>query len=221
MAKYICLNCGYEHEGLTAPGKCPICKSPSSEFKSSDDGCTKEEQDSESLSSTCCVDNDKEKVTQNYPQVIEKMPKATDNTSGNIELKEIDEESQIVSLIEKEGIQRASEWYQEKHNCSTAEANKAIKKISLRNKAYCSLDDEREIMKFGVATLQAVKWYKEKNGLGLKEAKDAVDLVIKKHSSKQKLQPSKEESLQQPITNEIPYEPQEGTGKSKKNSCLA
>ena len=35
------------------------------------------------------------------------------------------------------------------------------------------------------------------------------------------MQPSKEESLQQPITNEIPYEPQEGTGKSKKNSCLA
>ena len=38
--KWICLNCGYIHEGEEAPEKCPLCKYPQSFFK--EDSCTKE-----------------------------------------------------------------------------------------------------------------------------------------------------------------------------------
>lgn len=34
MAKFQCKICGYIHEGLEAPEKCPICKAPSSKFSS-------------------------------------------------------------------------------------------------------------------------------------------------------------------------------------------
>lgn len=36
MAEYICSICGYTHEGNNAPGRCPVCKSPSSQFKLSE-----------------------------------------------------------------------------------------------------------------------------------------------------------------------------------------
>ena len=33
MKKYVCLICGYVHEGDSAPAECPICKAPDSKFK--------------------------------------------------------------------------------------------------------------------------------------------------------------------------------------------
>lgn len=33
MAKFVCPICGYIHEGLEAPAKCPICTAPSSKFR--------------------------------------------------------------------------------------------------------------------------------------------------------------------------------------------
>ena len=33
MAKYVCMVCGYVHEGDAAPEKCPICGAPASKFK--------------------------------------------------------------------------------------------------------------------------------------------------------------------------------------------
>ena len=32
MKKYVCLICGYTHEGDSAPAECPICHAPASEF---------------------------------------------------------------------------------------------------------------------------------------------------------------------------------------------
>lgn len=32
MAKYVCSVCGYVHEGMTAPEKCPICLTTASDF---------------------------------------------------------------------------------------------------------------------------------------------------------------------------------------------
>ena len=29
MSRFICSICGYEHVGVSAPDKCPICKAPS------------------------------------------------------------------------------------------------------------------------------------------------------------------------------------------------
>ena len=33
MKKYVCLICGYTHEGDAAPDKCPICNAPASKFQ--------------------------------------------------------------------------------------------------------------------------------------------------------------------------------------------
>ena len=44
MAKFICSICGYVHEGMDAPVKCPICKSPSSQFTPSDEYSKDEDQ---------------------------------------------------------------------------------------------------------------------------------------------------------------------------------
>ncbi len=33
MKKYVCLICGYTHEGENAPDECPICHAPASKFK--------------------------------------------------------------------------------------------------------------------------------------------------------------------------------------------
>ena len=33
MKKYVCLICGYVHEGDSAPDACPICKAPASKFE--------------------------------------------------------------------------------------------------------------------------------------------------------------------------------------------
>ncbi len=33
MKKYVCLVCGYTHEGDAAPDACPICKAPASKFQ--------------------------------------------------------------------------------------------------------------------------------------------------------------------------------------------
>ena len=33
MKKYVCLICGYTHEGDSAPDKCPICNAPASKFQ--------------------------------------------------------------------------------------------------------------------------------------------------------------------------------------------
>ncbi len=36
MAKYVCMVCGYVHEGDEAPEACPVCKAPSSKFVKQD-----------------------------------------------------------------------------------------------------------------------------------------------------------------------------------------
>ena len=33
MKKYVCLICGYTHEGDAAPDECPICHAPASKFQ--------------------------------------------------------------------------------------------------------------------------------------------------------------------------------------------
>ena len=33
MAKYVCMICGYVHEGDSAPEACPLCKAPASKFQ--------------------------------------------------------------------------------------------------------------------------------------------------------------------------------------------
>lgn len=36
MKKFVCMVCGYVHEGDAAPEKCPVCGAPASKFKEQD-----------------------------------------------------------------------------------------------------------------------------------------------------------------------------------------
>ena len=36
MKKFVCLICGYVHEGDAAPSECPVCHAPASKFKIQD-----------------------------------------------------------------------------------------------------------------------------------------------------------------------------------------
>ena len=40
MAKFVCMVCGYVHEGDAAPEKCPQCKAPASKFTEQKEGMT-------------------------------------------------------------------------------------------------------------------------------------------------------------------------------------
>ena len=40
MAKFVCMVCGYVHEGEAAPEQCPVCKVPASKFKKQEEEMT-------------------------------------------------------------------------------------------------------------------------------------------------------------------------------------
>ena len=131
MSKFICSVCGYTHEGNEAPKRCPVCKSPSSQFALQDIVEKDEVHNNEA------VVNVKNNLETGEP----KQEKVKDQNSG-IDISE--------DVNNKNSIQKDDS---------------------------CSEEDVNEILKFGAATLQAVKWYQEKHKCGLKEAKDIVDSV--------------------------------------------
>ena len=177
MAKFICSVCGYIHEGMTAPEKCIICKSPSSQFTLSEEDCKDEDQ---GTIEDCSINgdvNESQNIKQSQLNVLYVIDeKETNSVDPNISV-----EDTIIKIAEAEGINMAIKWYIDKNNCNTYEAIETVKSICSQNKVYCTLEEEKEILKFDAARLQAVKWYKEKNECGLKEAKDVVDLVFAKH----------------------------------------
>ena len=177
MAKFICSVCGYVHEGMTAPEKCIICKSPSSQFTLSEEDCKDEDQGTVEDGSI----NGDLKETQNIGQgqlIVQDVidEKETNSVDPNISV-----EDTIIRIAETEGINMAIKWYIDKNSCNTYEAIETVKSICSQKRVYCTLEEEKEILKFDAARLQAVKWYKEKNNCGLKEAKDVVDLVFAKY----------------------------------------
>ena len=177
MAKYVCSICGYVHEGMTAPEKCIICKSPSSQFTLSEEDCKDEVQ--ETIEDGCINGdvNESQNIKQSQLNVLDVIDeKETDSVDPNISV-----EDTIIKIAEAEGINMAIKWYIDKNSCNTYEAIETVKSICSQKKVYCTLEEEKEILKFDAARLQAVKWYKEKNECGLKEAKDVVDLVFAKY----------------------------------------
>ncbi len=177
MAKFICSVCGYIHEGMTAPEKCIICKSPSSQFTLSEEDCKDEDQGTVEDGSI----NGDVKETQNIGQGQLNVQDVIDEKETNSVDPDISVEDTIIRIAETEGINMAIKWYIDKNSCNTYEAIETVKLICSQKRVYCTLEEEKEILKFDAARLQAVKWYKEKNECGLKEAKDVVDLVFAKH----------------------------------------
>lgn len=177
MAKYICSICGYVHEGMTAPEKCIICKSPSSQFTLSEEDCKDEDRGTIEDGSINGDLNESQAIEQNQQNVQDVIDeKETNSVDPNISV-----EDTIIRIAETEGINEAIKWYIDKNNCNTYEAIETVKSICSQKRVYCTLEEEKEILKFDAARLQAVKWYKEKNNCGLKEAKDVVDLVFAKY----------------------------------------
>lgn len=177
MAKFICSVCGYVHEGMTAPEKCIICKSPSSQFTLSEEDCKDEDQGTVEDGSI----NGDVKETQNIGQGQLNVQDVIDEKETNSVDPNISVEDTIIRIAETEGINMAIKWYIDKNSCNTYEAIETVKSICSQKRVYCTLEEEKEILKFDAARLQAVKWYKEKNNCGLKEAKDIVDLVFAKY----------------------------------------
>lgn len=177
MAKFICSVCGYIHEGMTAPEKCIICKSPSSQFTLSEEDCKDEDQGTVEDGSI----NGDVKETQNIGQGQLNVQDVIDEKETNSVDPNISVEDTIIRIAETEGINMAIKWYIDKNSCNTYEAIETVKSICSQKRVYCTLEEEKEILKFDAARLQAVKWYKEKNNCGLKEAKDVVDLVFAKY----------------------------------------
>ena len=177
MAKFICSVCGYVHEGMTAPEKCIICKSPSSQFTLSEEDCKDEDQGTVEDGSI----NGDVKETQNIGQGQLNVQDVIDEKETNSVDPNISVEDTIIRIAESEGINMAIKWYIDKNSCNTYEAIETVKSICSQKRVYCTLEEEKEILKFDAARLQAVKWYKEKNNCGLKEAKDVVDLVFAKY----------------------------------------
>lgn len=177
MAKYVCSICGYVHEGMTAPEKCIICKSPSSQFTLSEEDCKDEDQGTVEDGSI----NGDVKETQNIGQGQLNVQDVIDEKETNSVDPNISVEDTIIRIAETEGINMAIKWYIDKNSCNTYEAIETVKSICSQKRVYCTLEEEKEILKFDAARLQAVKWYKEKNNCGLKEAKDVVDLVFAKY----------------------------------------
>ena len=143
MAKYVCSICGYTHEGNKAPGRCPLCKSPSSQFAFVEEADEIEAQNAEKATGAIdesCIDQSE-------------LP-----TQDSIK----DQNSTIDTVVK---------------NVNNEED---IRSTSTSGSALCSEDDEKIILSYGPAILQAVKWYQEKYSCGLKEAKDVVEYVFEK-----------------------------------------
>lgn len=173
MSKFICSTCGYVHEGNEAPKRCPVCKSPSSQFS------LVEDKDDSGKKDVARTDNDKGikelqviEDNQYNNQKVVVVEKDANNVDSGVSV-----EDSLIKIAETKGINYAIKWYKENSKCDTYEAIERVKSICSQHKMYCTLEDENEILKFGAAKLQAIKWYQEKHNCDLKEAKDIVDSV--------------------------------------------
>ena len=158
--------------------KCPICKSPSSQFTPSEEYSEAEDQGVIEIGNFDGDANESQTFEQSHLNgqdvFVEEKENTTVDSIASLEDK-------IVKIAETAGINNAIKWYKDNNNCNTYEAVETVKSICSQHKVFCTLDDEKEILNFDAARLQAVKWYKEKYDCGLKEAKDVVDMVFAKH----------------------------------------
>lgn len=107
MSRFICSICGYEHVGVSAPDKCPICKAPSSKFKNEDDVETPKNDYVEDVLET--QDNNLEEedlVTLENEQVLS--------------------DSDVYKIIQEKGLDKAAEWYKNRYYCTLDEAKDMV-----------------------------------------------------------------------------------------------
>ena len=128
MAKFVCSVCGYTHEGNEAPGRCPVCKSPSSQFTLHDDV---DKDDAQNLEHVVNVKN-----TLGNGEIIQEKGNSQEynedsaEDSINIASSQTDGycSDDDVNEILKFGNAKLQtvKWYQEKHNCGLKEAKDVV-----------------------------------------------------------------------------------------------
>lgn len=128
MSNYICSVCGYTHEGNEAPGRCPVCKSPSSQFTLHDDV---DKDDAQNLEHVVNVKN-----TLGNGEIIQEKGNSQeyneDTAEDSINIASIQTDGYCsdddVNEILKFGDAKlqAIKWYIEKHNCGLKEAKDVV-----------------------------------------------------------------------------------------------
>ena len=155
MAKFVCAICGFTHEGFSAPGKCPICMSPSSKFSEIQESRTAEDE----------------------------MEEKGDGSIGESVTKSKDADNGLENTKE-ENLSDKNELIREDNLLDSVKEKSLVKNERQDQESQLDSDEEEIIKQFNKtgAPLQVVKWYKETYNVGLKEAKDRVDSVLIKHN---------------------------------------
>ena len=155
MAKFVCSVCGYTHEGLVPPEKCPVCLASASEFSEIKEEevveAVEEEAKDESVDSENSIDSKKEDIVNNE---VNKSSEAED-TNNNEEIDKLalarSNKKDILQIIKEETYPGAVRWYQNTFGCDLKDAVNAIDGIISNNNVnhvglYTNLDIEDIIL---------------------------------------------------------------------------
>ena len=107
MAYFKCLACAYIHEGTEAPERCPICCSPSSNFKLLDEETSM-------------------KISQANNNVVSKSASSKPSHVGGT-----NDAAEIIEMYESTqgGKLQVVQWYKEKYKLSLADAKNRVDEV--------------------------------------------------------------------------------------------
>lgn len=126
MAKYMCSVCGFVHEGMTAPEKCPICLTSASDFTIIEN-----------------VSDETPQEESNAGDVVSSEPEnnnveiATDNVNSTFK-EEIDpvEKAIIDKFQETHGLLQVVKWYKETYDVGLKEAKDRVEEVLIKNNLW-------------------------------------------------------------------------------------
>ena len=127
MAKFICSVCGYVHEGMGAPEKCPVCLTSSSDFTVVEE--VSEEIVQEESSADDVISNEVE---------INNVETTTDQKEdGNIKEK-IDpvEKAIIEKYQETQALLQVIKWNKEAYHVNLKEAKDRVEEVLKKNNLW-------------------------------------------------------------------------------------
>lgn len=126
MAKYMCSVCGYVHEGMAAPEKCPICLTSASDFtiiEDVSDETPQEESNANDVVSSETVNNNVEIITDN------------DNSTIKEEIDSV-EKAIIDKFQELQGPLQVVKWYKETYDVGLKEAKDRVEEVLKQNNLW-------------------------------------------------------------------------------------
>ena len=127
MAKYVCSVCGYVHEGMTAPEKCPVCLTTASDFTIVEEVLeeTSEKEGKEGDVTASEVKKDSAEITTDQKD------------DGNIK-EEIDpvEKAIIDKFQELQGPLQVVKWYKETYDVGLKEAKDRVDEVLRKNNLW-------------------------------------------------------------------------------------